>query len=193
MKKLLDVVNNKEILRKIFDSNEKLKQQCLEESLEACVDFLVEDIEKLEGVNYSIDVCGEVEINIYNKNNINDYEKFINKLYDKAIVKDGVYGIIESSYDEQDRKLMKRIIQGCENLRGIEYCSKNYDQLEDWIKEKTEMLKGKLIQKIKEWIDEVWNDESVFNWFVNGIEEEKDLFYNEQDYTLYENVIKSYK
>ena len=190
MKKLSKVINNKEVLEKIFNANKKLLQQCLDEHLECVLELIVEDLETLGGIRYSIDMCGGSEIEI------TDCKNFIYRLYDKAIlIADGVYGVVEATYNEEEKNLIKRLVQGLENLSFMDYNNKNYDQLENWLEEKSELLKNKLVKKINKHIDEAWKDEYIYDYFINTfcdyIDTEK-LFYDEDNYTLYENVVKSY-
>ena len=187
MKKLSEVINNEGVLKKIYNANKKLQEQCVNESLEIELNDIVEEIKTLEGINYSIDMYKGS--NIY----INNNYAFIRSLYNNVILAPN--GIVETSYNKGDKNLIKRLLQGLNNLYFMDYNNKNYDQLENWVKEKSELLKDKLVNEINNYINKAWKDEYIYDYFINifcDYINAENFFYDEITYILYENVVKRY-
>ena len=109
-KNLLEVVNNKEIMKKIFNANEKLQQEWYESEAYITLDFISQDLNKLGGISYEFDMT-TVNIRIF------DYDNFIKTLYNKAVlVEDDVCYVFEASNNEQDKKLIARLLEGFNSL-----------------------------------------------------------------------------
>lgn len=187
-KNLLEVVNNKEIMKKIFNANEKLQQEWYESEAYITLDFISQDLNKLDGISYEFDMT-TVNIRIF------DYDNFIKTLYNKAVlVEDGVCYVAEASYNEQDKKLIARLLEGFNSLYYKNLSEKNYNRLDEWLIEKCDILAEKLKKKIKEYILETEKLENIFDSFFNNFNVSiADKFYFDENFILYENIVKCYK
>lgn len=192
MKKLIEIQNDKEELRKIFDNNEKLINDVEEDMEENEIFWIRQYMKEIDGsCDYEFGFYGTNYITIYD----GEYENFVSGCLE--IQKS--FEIFENSTKENYyTNLMKKILEKFDVLYDMSYDNKQYENLELWLNRKSEEIKNKLLYKIN-MLTTGYSKDEVFNYFeefyIGERMEIEDFSYNEKTYELFEHIEyeKSYK
>ena len=188
MKRLVDIVANKEELRKIWNSNSKLKEKvesCYIEVEEICLEDVL-DCFKDSLEYYSIDIC-----NGCNYFKINDTVSFLNDIIEAT----EYYGLL----NEEDEKKANKLLEKIEVIEELED-EESYEKIEVLEIEIEEGV-NELLTSIEKYFDissELFNDDYMFSYFYENyidimIYNKEESFVYDEDYILYEKKLESYK
>lgn len=183
-----DVKNSKELLKKLLENNEKLRDAVFEDYYTLQMDFQAEEFENLFGKNWAsyIDI----------KDNYNSFYLKLKDCYEffKNLDSDYLNGEAKKIYKELSKKFEK--IE-CFNINN-EDDSKKYDDLT----EEFENQCSELLEVCENQLHEFENidENDLFSYFLENIQEHDyfiNLYYYEakNDFVLYEDIsyTKSWK
>ena len=173
---------NQDELKRVFENNNKLQVEVIEDIEESEMFWISE---YLDPIKKSL---SDWSIGFHNHNYI--------KIKDTRLFLEGLE-LIQESFELLRGSLteeIKKVIEKLNVLYDMDYNNRNYHNLEDWIDNKVECLANELVKSFNSLTD--YNSGDIESYFLDFYVEErmhKD-FYIDRDFILYQDVAytKSY-
>jgi hypothetical protein len=179
MKKLNEL--SKEELLKVYEINEKLQHEVIEDYQEDTIDFTVGEM-----LDYLRKSLNNWSIGFYQNNYITISD---NKLFLEGVLKATKNNGLLDETEKETILLINKIIEKIDIFEGMDWDNNNYDKLEAWIEEKVELIRCKVLKEFNTLttIDYNYMEEYFIEVYVEE-RMDKDDYYINDNYELFKHI-----